>query len=371
MGLRWPAHADGWRRRLRELLLTTLVLASLAALALLAEQYRFSIDLTAAGRNTLGERSRSLLASLDGAVTITVFAREERLARAAASELLDRYQRENGRFNYRFVDPDREPELLSEAKARGAGDAIIEYEGRRETLRGLSEATVTAALERLARHGERWVVALAGHGERDLRGQRNFDLGRLGDALAERGYAVRPLALETSAEIPRNTALLVVADARVALTSGSESRLIDYIANGGNLLWLREPGGESEAAGLDRVLGIRRLPGRLEDSAAASLYNLDDGRFLVIGRYPEHPVTAALELQTLFPGTAALAESGQYGRTRWCEGIVGHADMFLGSRVEPVLEAHVKAGNGRFRGIRHITAWDPDPVVMNPAYTPP
>ncbi|MDX2157417.1 MAG: amidohydrolase family protein [Hyphomicrobiaceae bacterium] len=70
-------------------------------------------------------------------------------------------------------------------------------------------------------------------------------------------------------------------------------------------------------------------------------------------------------------GVAAMSESGIYGKTRVCEGIVGHADMTLGSRVEPVLEAHVKAGNGRFRGIRHITAWDPDPVIMNPAYTPP
>jgi predicted TIM-barrel fold metal-dependent hydrolase len=70
-------------------------------------------------------------------------------------------------------------------------------------------------------------------------------------------------------------------------------------------------------------------------------------------------------------GVAAMAESGQYGKTRVCEGIVGHADMLLGARVEPVLEAHAAAANGRFRGIRHITAWDPNPVVMNPAYKPP
>ncbi len=70
-------------------------------------------------------------------------------------------------------------------------------------------------------------------------------------------------------------------------------------------------------------------------------------------------------------GVAAMSESGLYGKTRICEGIVGHADMTLGARVEAVLEAHVNAGNGRFKGIRHITAWDPDPVVMNPAYSPP
>ena len=70
-------------------------------------------------------------------------------------------------------------------------------------------------------------------------------------------------------------------------------------------------------------------------------------------------------------GVAAMSASGTYGSTRHCAGIVGHADLTLGSRAEPVLEAHIRAGGGRFRGIRHITAWDADPTLMNPAYAPP
>ncbi len=42
--------------------------------------------------------------------------------------------------------------------------------------------------------------------------------------------------------------------------------------------------------------------------------------------------------------------------TRVCAGIVGHADLMLGERVDAVLDAHKQAGGGRFRGIRHITA---------------
>ena len=41
---------------------------------------------------------------------------------------------------------------------------------------------------------------------------------------------------------------------------------------------------------------------------------------------------------------------------RICAGIVGAADLALGDKVEEVLNAHVAAGTGRFRGIRHITA---------------
>ena len=65
-------------------------------------------------------------------------------------------------------------------------------------------------------------------------------------------------------------------------------------------------------------------------------------------------------------GVAAMTASGIYGKIRACAGIVSHADLLLGSRVEPVLEAHVRAGGGRYRGIRHITAWDADPQVRNP-----
>jgi predicted TIM-barrel fold metal-dependent hydrolase len=70
-------------------------------------------------------------------------------------------------------------------------------------------------------------------------------------------------------------------------------------------------------------------------------------------------------------GVAAMSASGLYGRTRHCAGIVGHADLTLGARVEPVLEAHMRAGGDRFRGIRHITAWDADESIRNPAYGPP
>jgi predicted TIM-barrel fold metal-dependent hydrolase len=65
-------------------------------------------------------------------------------------------------------------------------------------------------------------------------------------------------------------------------------------------------------------------------------------------------------------GVAAMSASGLYGPTRACAGIVGHADLMLGEAVEPVLEAHIAAGNGRFRGIRHSVSHDPDPGVLGP-----
>lgn len=43
--------------------------------------------------------------------------------------------------------------------------------------------------------------------------------------------------------------------------------------------------------------------------------------------------------------------------------IMGAADLSLGDAVRPVLQAHVEAGKGRFRGVRTRAAWDADPAA--------
>ena len=49
---------------------------------------------------------------------------------------------------------------------------------------------------------------------------------------------------------------------------------------------------------------------------------------------------------------------------------MGYADLTLGERVEAVLEAQIRAGGGRFRGVRHSGNWDADPVIGNGAPGP-
>ena len=64
-------------------------------------------------------------------------------------------------------------------------------------------------------------------------------------------------------------------------------------------------------------------------------------------------------------GIGAMSDSGGYGKTRVAAGIVGYADLTKGDWVEPVLEAHIRAGGGRFRGVRHSGGWDADPIIGN------
>jgi predicted TIM-barrel fold metal-dependent hydrolase len=59
-----------------------------------------------------------------------------------------------------------------------------------------------------------------------------------------------------------------------------------------------------------------------------------------------------------------------YGVTDVAAGIVGFADLSLGSAVQPVIEAHLEASR-RFRGVRHASAWDASDRVHNAHTNPP
>ena len=70
-------------------------------------------------------------------------------------------------------------------------------------------------------------------------------------------------------------------------------------------------------------------------------------------------------------GIAAMFASGAYGPARCCEGIVGGADLTLGTELDAVLEAMLQVSGGRLRGIRNPLAWHASPEVSSSPVTPP
>ena len=65
-----------------------------------------------------------------------------------------------------------------------------------------------------------------------------------------------------------------------------------------------------------------------------------------------------------------IAEASQGGRGARIAGIVGATDLRL-PEVPTVLEAHIEAGGGLFKGIRHAAAWDPSPDIRVSHHNPP
>jgi len=57
-------------------------------------------------------------------------------------------------------------------------------------------------------------------------------------------------------------------------------------------------------------------------------------------------------------GVAAMSASGTYGDRRVCAAIVSYAELRGGADVRPLLQAHIRAGGGRFRGVRQQAQFD-------------
>ncbi len=122
---------------------------------------------------------------------------------------------------------------------------------------------------------------------------------------------------------------------------------------------------------------LRLSPRYLLDELMADLHNGHNVRATVYmecgafyraeGPAPMRPV-GEMEFVN---GVAAMSASGLYGEARACAAIVGHADLTLGAAAVEVLQALIAAGGGRFRGIRHAAASDPDPDVLGPLHGRP
>ena len=70
-------------------------------------------------------------------------------------------------------------------------------------------------------------------------------------------------------------------------------------------------------------------------------------------------------------GIAAMSASGNYGKSRIAAGIVGTVDLRIGAAAGEVLDAHIAAGGGRFRGIRRGAFWHASPEIRNHRTNPP
>ena len=278
--------------RLQGLVFGVLFTGCILLLGWLSTQYVYRADWTAGARNTVSGETRQLLGDIADPVSITAFVRQDDLLEKQIRDLVGSYQRFKDDISLEFVG------------IASGGELVIHYQGRSEHIQTLSEQHLTNALLRLSRQEARWIVFLTGHGEREPAGETNHGLGIFGQELERKGLNVQTLSLVESG-IPANTHLLVLASPRVDLLPGEVKKLQAFVEQGGNLLWLAEPGALHGLEPLAEQLDIGFLPGMVVD-ASTQMFGIDNPSFAVVSSYPNHAITRELNTVTVFPETAAL-----------------------------------------------------------------
>lgn len=301
--------------RLNNVLFVVLLLGIVGLLAWMSSRYNYQADWTAGARHSLSEASVKLLERAKGPVTITAFARDTRELRGHISDVIGRYQRYKADVSLSFVNPDADPARTQEMGVTNDGEIVIEYGGHKEFIQPfeLNEQSIANALQRLLRSGERWLVFLDGHGERRPHSEANHDLSLWVKQLEDKGFKARSINLAENASIPDNTAVLVISAPQVDLLPGEVKALQEYVARGGNMLWLGEPGPLHGLEPLAKQLGVQFLPGIVVD-LTTQLLGIQSAAIAAVTNYtPPHPVTKDFNLLTVFPLSVGLAVAAPGG----------------------------------------------------------
>lgn len=286
--------------------LTALLIVAVAALlAFLSTRYERTFDWTAARRHTISDASLAVLAEMQKPVTVTAYVTDANPLREQIRFLVERYQRARPDITLTFVNPDTAPDRVRAAGIRMDGELVIAYDGREQHVDSHSEQAITNALLALARGGERWIAFAQGHGERDVHGGANHDLGQFGEQLANRGFRVQAITLGESGAVPDNAALFVIASPQVDWLAAEVKSVEDYVERGGNLLVLTEPGAQHGLEPLLAGLGVTVQSGTVIDPTTRKL-GVDNPAMALIARYPLHEATEAFQFLTVFPHAAGL-----------------------------------------------------------------
>jgi ABC-type uncharacterized transport system involved in gliding motility auxiliary subunit len=282
-----------------------LLLGTVIAAGWLIARHDHYWDLTVERSNSLSPESLEILRRVEDPLRATVFIDPQDPLLKTIERLLARYEQTLPDMGVQVVDPQLFPEQARDAKVSIAGQVLLEYRGRRETLSEIGERALSAAIARLTTTRAPWVAVLEGHGERRIDGEAPADLGRLGKELKDRGYLLRPLDLATVPNVPVNTHLAVVSTPSISLFPGEAERLAEYLNRGGNLLWLLDPGPLNGLEVLADQLGIGILPGTVVDAGAAA-FGVDSPAVAVISEYPDDPLADGLKEPALLPGAVAF-----------------------------------------------------------------
>ncbi len=314
-------HSDKSKQRkllFQNIIYYLLLVLVVGMLGWLSVRYSTQFDWSASNRNTLSDSSRVVLDQLAGPVKVSVYIGEDEVTRNAIRELVERYRRYKNDLNLDFINPDLNPAQARALSIGSAGELLIEYQGKQERLQQLSEQNFTNALQRLLRSGERWIVFLSGHGERDPNDVANHALSDFARRLSDKGFNIQVLSLLEQAEIPDNTHVLVIASPQTNYLDGEVKLIKEYLERGGNMLWLLEPDNLFGLEALAEYIGISQLPGKVVD-ATTQLFGISQPDFALVLNYPQTPVTPDFAQFTLFPQAAGIRYDAQVDQLGFSE----------------------------------------------------
>lgn len=279
-------------------------------LAWLGKTYQKDFDFTRNQQNSLHESTRQLLQKLDKPLKLVAFVPDDAVVHTALKKLHKKYKKIKPDTELEFVNPELDPQR---AKAEG-----IQYSGlvklflgkRSKIVKSVDEQTMLNALQGLSRDKQRLAIFLEGHGERSPAIDTSNGLSRLAGILETKGFRFQPHNILRTQSIPDDTSILVIAGPQKDYLEGEVKLIMDYLKQGGNLLWLHDPGSLHGLDDVEQLLGLDMQEGTIVDANTAlqKMLGIKHPAVIAILDYGQSPLTRDLPEHTLFPFSTAILQ---------------------------------------------------------------
>ncbi|WP_022941223.1 GldG family protein [Psychromonas hadalis] len=226
----------------------SMVIASLSFLTVnvyIANSITIRWDVTEAKQHTLSPNSIKFISALNTPVELTALF--VGMPPKYLQDLFNEYERlSGGLISTKIIDP-----IDNIAYAAQFGNVVSGKErkvivqssnGRNDvdfTDVVLTEEKLSNAIARASR-APRQVYFLSGHGEYSLSNEDNVGLSKFKQLLTDNNIQSNALMLGITQAIPEDCDVLIIAGPRSALTAQEEILIVDYLASGGNALFLIE-----------------------------------------------------------------------------------------------------------------------------------
>jgi ABC-type uncharacterized transport system involved in gliding motility auxiliary subunit len=291
-----------------------LVLGVVGLVEALSYRHNWRWDLTENRRYSLSPQTIQLLGNLKTDVTATGFFQTSQPSKARAEDLFRQYGRySNGRFTWKIVDADREPQLARRYGVESYETIVLESGARSEKVTGPDEEKLTNGLVKLSREGKRVVYVAQGHGEHELGNTERAGFSQAKEAMERANYEVKPVVLAREGKVADDAAVLVVPGPRTDFLAPELDALDAYIGRGGKLLVMVDPitaSAQRDPEALKKFLGKYGFDvGNnlvVEANPIGRMFGIGP-EVPIVQQYDPHPITRDLAgITTLFPLTRSV-----------------------------------------------------------------